>query len=373
MSTNKAARIIFSSAAAIAMLMAQAAAPAAAATFMPECYKPAAGDASVIRYAPRTGPFRIAVANGHTGIPWRMQMIQSVKAWAARPENARDIAELKVVSTGADVAAQIAAIDNFIQAGYDAVVFIAVNPKAFDAVIKRAKKAGTVLVSFDNPVDNPDVLRITPEWVEFEGDIKTKAVVDLMPEKRGTVLEVRGIPGNSTDRDRHVGFRKIIDQYPDIEVVEVVGNWDTGTVQKVVSDAIAVHGHFDAIVCQHGCRGVTNAMAAAGHPKVPVGGDAENGFVRALAEGGIPGISVSTSPGQGPVAVRAAIALLKGESLPALVNLPTPNVLTSDMRPEVNYFPSMPDTYETVSGYAVCGADMVFKPEELVQQPVEGN
>ena len=91
-------------------------------------------------------------------------MIKSVKARAARPERARDIAELKVISTGSDVAAQIAAIDNFIQAGYDAIAFIAVNPTAFDAVIKRAERTGTVLVSFDNPVDSEKVLRITPEW-----------------------------------------------------------------------------------------------------------------------------------------------------------------------------------------------------------------
>ncbi|QJP14219.1 substrate-binding domain-containing protein [Starkeya sp. ORNL1] len=347
--------------------------PALAGTFMPDCYKPAVGSSAVMKFEPRNGPYRIAVANGHTGIPWRMQMIQSVKAWASRPENARDIAELKIVSTGPDVAAQIAAIDNFIQAGFDAVAFIAVNPKAFDAVIKRARKAGTVLVSFDNPVDSPDVLRITPDWIEFEGAIKTQAVIDQMPVKKGVVLEVRGIAGNSTDRDRHLGFRQVIEKYPDIKVVEVVGNWDTGTVQKVVSDALAVHGHFDAVVCQHGCRGVTNALAAAGHPKIPVGGDAENGFVRALAENGIPGISVSTSPGQGPVAVRAAIALLKGESLPGLVNLPTPNVRTADMKPGVNYFPNMPDTYETVSGYAVCGKDMVFAPEELIRQTPDNN
>ncbi|WP_029009266.1 sugar ABC transporter substrate-binding protein [Azospirillum halopraeferens] len=368
---NRVRRCILWTAAAVAL---SAALPAAASdTHMPECYTPAAGSERVIRVEPRRGPYRIAVANGHTGIPWRMQMIRSVKAWAAKPENAADIAELKIVSTGADVAAQIAAIDNFIQAGYDAVAFIAVNPKAFDAVIRRARTAGTVLVSFDNPVDNPDVVRITPEWMEFEGAIKTRAVLDQMPRKAGTVLEVRGIPGNSTDRDRHAGFRQVIDEHPEIRVVEVVGNWDTGTVQKVVSDALAVHGRFDAVVCQHGCRGVTNALLAAGHPKVPVGGDAENGFVRALAENGIPGISVSTSPGQGPVAVRAAIALLKGESLPALVNLPTPHVRTADMKPGVNYFPDMPDTYETVSGYAACGPDMVFTPDELMRQSADGN
>ncbi len=347
--------------AALAVLLAQQA--AFAETFMPGCYKPAVDTTATIKVAPHKGPFRLALANGHAGIPWRIQMIQSVKAWAARPENAPQVKELKIVSTGPDVAAQIAAIDNFIQAGYDAIAFIAVNPKAFDAVAKRAEKAGTVLVSFDNPVDNPKVLRITPEWIEFEGDIKTQAVVDQMPEKKGKILEVRGLPGNSTDRDRHVGFRKVVDRYKDIQVVEVVGNWDTGTVQKVVSDALSVHGRFDAVVCQHGCAGVTNALAAANHPPIPVGGDAENGFVRSLAEKHFPGISVSTSPGQGPVAMNAAIALLQGKELPALVNLPTPRVLSRDLKPGVNYFPDMPNTYETVSGYAECG--ITFRPEEL--------
>ncbi|RWM93069.1 MAG: ribose ABC transporter substrate-binding protein [Mesorhizobium sp.] len=342
-----------------------AAPPALAETFMPDCYVPAAGVETIIKYERREGPYRIALVNGHTGIPWREQMIKSVKAWAARPEQARDIAELKVISTGSDVAAQIAAIDNFIQAGYDAIAFIAVNPTAFGAVIKRAERAGAVLVSFDNPVDSEKVLRITPEWTTFEGEIKTQSVVDQMKQPKGKVLEVRGIQGNSTDRDRHVGLERVLANYPDIEVIEVVGNWDTGTVQKVTADAIAVHGQFDAFICQHGCRGVTNAMEATGHPIVPVGGDAENGFVKALAARNIPGISVSTSPGQGPVAIRAAIALLQGEALPATVNLPTPNVKTADMNPNVNYFPDEPDTFETVTGYGSCGKDMVFTPDEL--------
>ena len=344
-----------------------------AGTFMPECYKPGLGSTGTIKYDKKEGPYRIALVNGHTGIPWREQMIKSVKVWAAAPENAKNIAELKVVSTGADVAAQIAAIDNFIQAGYDAIAFIAVNPTAFDAVIKRAKQAGTVLVSFDNPVDSPEVLRITPEWIEFEGAIKAQSVVDQMKEPKGKILEIRGIQGNSTDRDRHIGVQKVLSKYPDIEVVEVVGNWDTGTVQKVTADAIAVHGFFDAIICQHGCRGVTNAMQATGHPPVPVGGDAENGFVKALAMNSVPGISVSTSPGQGPVAVRAAIALLQGEEFPALVNVPTPYVETKDMKPNVNYFPDEPDTLETVTGYAVCGADMVFTPAQLNAQSADNN
>ncbi|MBV7395376.1 sugar ABC transporter substrate-binding protein [Mameliella sediminis] len=336
-------------------------------TYLPNCYIPAEGNEKIIQYEAKEGPYRIALVNGHTGIPWREQMIQSVRAWANRAENKETIGELRVVSTGPDVATQIAAVDNFIQAGYDAIVFIAVNPTAFDAVVRRANRAGTVLVSFDNPVDNDSILRITPNWVDFE-TIKAKSVLAQMPDKTGRILEIRGIQGNSTDRDRHVGVEQVLADYPNVDVVEVVGNWDTGTVQRVTADAFAVHGQFDGIICQHGCRGVTNAMAAADHPAVPVGGDAENGYVKAMAGNGIPGISVSVSPGMGPLAVRAAVALLQGEAFPSMANLPIPNVETADMVAGVHYYPDEPDTFETVTGYATCGADMVFTPDELRKQ-----
>ena len=56
---------------------------------------------------------------------------------------------------------------------------------------------------------------------------------------------------------------------------------------------------------------MTNALKAANGPATPVGRDAANGFVKALVAQKIVGISISTSPGQGPVALRAAIALLQ--------------------------------------------------------------
>ena len=86
--------------------------------------------------------------------------------------------------TGSDVVAQIAAIDSFIQVGYDAIVFDAVNPKAFDSVIRRAKKAGTVLVSFDNVVDSPDVFKVTPD---FNSDRSHNICSDFLPGFPGSI------------------------------------------------------------------------------------------------------------------------------------------------------------------------------------------
>ena len=71
------------------------------------------------------------------------------KLWASRPENAKDIAELKVISTGSDVAAQIAAIDNFIQAGY---AILAPN-------VRGSTGYGTAFMNLDNTTKRMDSVK----------------------------------------------------------------------------------------------------------------------------------------------------------------------------------------------------------------------
>ena len=105
---------------------------------------------------PKRRPYRIALANGFIANDWRVQMIQVAKAYAEQPDVAEDIKEFKVISVGEDIAAQIAAVNNFIDQGFDAVIVNANNPTAFGGVVKKANEAGVVLLSFDNVIDDPD-------------------------------------------------------------------------------------------------------------------------------------------------------------------------------------------------------------------------
>jgi ribose transport system substrate-binding protein len=334
----------------------------------PECFRPWDESTKMISYPAKEGPYRLALVNGFAGNDWRIQMIQSLKAWAARPENAPNIKELKIVSTGADVAAQIAAIDNFIAAGFDAISFIAVNPTAFDAVIKRAERSGTVLVPFDNILDTDKVFQVNQKQIEFE-ETKGRYVWQLLEEEGKTsgirVLEVRGLPGNSVDRDRSIGMHNVFDR-DGVEIVTVVGNWDTGTVQKVVADALAAHGHFDAVMSQHGGQGVINAFKDAGHPMVPMGLDGENGTRRLAVENKVPFISVEQHPAMSAVAMDGAVRLLQGHELPVLVALPSTGVLGKDMKEGVDYFPDLPPSFNTGTGYPACFPP--FEPQELLKQ-----
>ena len=52
----------------------------------------------------------------------------------------------------------------------------------------------------------------------------------------------------------------------DWDIIEVVGNWDDGTAQKVTADAIAVHSEFVGVVVQGGTTGAVRAMLDADQP-----------------------------------------------------------------------------------------------------------
>lgn len=108
--------------------------------FNPECFAPWKKDTKYLQWKARTPPFRIALVNGYVGNAWRIQMVKTAKAFAKDPAIAPLIKEFKVVSTGTDVAAQLGAIEDFINQGFDGIVTLAVSPDGFDRVIRLADK-----------------------------------------------------------------------------------------------------------------------------------------------------------------------------------------------------------------------------------------
>ncbi|HEY9549624.1 MAG TPA: sugar ABC transporter substrate-binding protein [Kiloniellaceae bacterium] len=325
----------------------------------PACFAPFSAETTFLKFPEKEPPYRIALANGFVGNTWRIQMIKTLKAYAEQPDVAPMIEELKVVSTGTDVAAQVAAIDNFINAGYDAILTIAVNPTAFEPVIRRANRAGVVLVPFDNVLDSDDILQVNEDQSEM-GRIMGRWLVKNVGDA-GKILEVRGLPGNSVDRDRHLGFREVMEAGGKYDIVEVVGNWDDGTAQKVTADAIAVHGQFDGVFVQGGSTGAVRAMIDAGHPFVPVAGEAENGFRKLCAQHAAEGLlcsSAGQSPGLVAIAAKAAITALQGEVLPQYVSVPIPLVEHPDFKAGENYYPDLTDNFFTPNEFPPCDVNI---------------
>jgi ribose transport system substrate-binding protein len=330
----------------------------------PACFKPWSADTKYMQWEKREGPYKLAVVNGFVGNTWRIQMIQTAKAFAEQPEIAAKLGEFKVVSTGTDVAAQLGAMEDFINQGYDAIVTIAVSPEGFDRVIRLADRNDVVIVPFDNILDTDKVMMVNEDQAEMGRMYGRWLIEQLGDVKSGKILEVRGLPGNSVDRDRHNGFREVFEPSGDWDIVEVVGNWDDGTAQKVTADAIAVHGQFAGVVVQGGTTGAVRAMLDAGHPLVPIAGESENGFRKLLAEygpKGMKGISIGQSPGLVAIAMKAAVTALDGEPMPQLISVPIPYATWDQMKAGENYWPDLTDNFFTVNEFPPCGVNITAR------------
>src|SRR5689334_24415039 len=120
------------------------------------CFAAAKSNDKMVKMDAKTGPFTIGISNSYIGNAWRTQMLQMAQAFAQTDAVKPLIKDLVVVSTGDDVEAQIAAIDNMISLPVDAIVVNAINPTTFDAVVKRASDAGIPVISFDGVVNAPD-------------------------------------------------------------------------------------------------------------------------------------------------------------------------------------------------------------------------
>jgi ribose transport system substrate-binding protein len=335
----------------------------------PECFKPWSDKTKFFQWEKKPGPYKIALVNGFVGNIWRIQMVKTAKAFAESPEVKKDIKEFKVVSTGTDVAAQLGAMEDFINQGFDAIITIAVAPDGFDRIIKLADKNNVVVVPFDNILDTDKVMMVNEDQKEM-GRMSAHWLIDQMGKTSGDILEVRGLPGNSVDRDRHLGFREVMEAAPNkFNITEVVGNWDPGTSQKVTADALAVHNHFDGVFTQGGSDGTVRAMMDAHHPFVPVAGEGENRFRIQIADHwkeGLKGMSYGQSPALVAIATKAAISALQGNVMPQLISIPIPVADYKTLKAGENYFPDLKEDFFAPNQFLPCG--VTFTAPQIMSQ-----
>jgi ribose transport system substrate-binding protein len=326
----------------------------------PACFKPWSDETKHLQWEAKEGPYRIALVNGFVGNLWRIQMVQTAKAFVEQPDIAPMVEELKVVSTGTDAAAQLGAIEDFINQGYDAIVTIAVSTEGFDRVIRLADRNDVVIVPFDNILDTEAVMMVNEDQLEM-GRMSANWLIEHVGTS-GKILEVRGLPGNSVDRDRSVGFHEVMEASGNnFEIIQVVGNWDDGTSQKVVADALAVHGQFDGVFTQGGSTGMVRAFIDAGHPFVPMAGEAENGFRKMIAEHadeGLIGMSYGQSPGLVAISIKAAISALQGNVMPQLISVPIPVADYETLEDGVNYWADLSDNFFTPNEFPPCNVNI---------------
>ncbi len=175
----------------------------------PTCFKPWDDQTAYLQWPAKEGPYRIAVVNGFVGNTWRIQMIKTAKAFAEDPAVKDKIKEFKVVSTGTDAPAQLGAMEDFINQGFDAIVTIAVSPDGFDRVIRLADKNNVVIVPFDNILDTDKVMMVNEDQHQMGRDWAHFIVDQLKAQGKTGGQAARG-----ARRARQLGRSRPLDRHP---------------------------------------------------------------------------------------------------------------------------------------------------------------
>jgi ribose transport system substrate-binding protein len=332
------------------------------------CYAPF-GDAETVQYdAVGEGPFNIALSNSYIGNVWRTQMIQMAQAFVQHDDIAALISDFQVNSSGTDDAAQIAAIEDMISQGAQAIVVNANTPGGQVNVLEQARADGIVVVAFDNIVDSDQLVLVNQDQVEM-GRRWAQFLVEETGGQ-GKILMVNGVAGTSVDNDRRAGAYEVFDATEGIEYFEVVGDWDPGKAQTATATALGSNPDIAGVWCQGGTNGAFQAFLDAGAELVPFAGEAENGFRKQMLEYAdqVNCLSIGQTPAMVCVSIRVALDLLQGNPVPSFVSMPLPSATTAELEPGVNVFPDAEDNFFTPIQVPGCGVDLTI--EEIQAQEV---
>src|SRR6185437_1214533 len=220
--------------------------------------------------------FKIALSNSFIGNKWRIEMENVFKA-ALQMEPFKSQVEGSWFNSGNDVSKQSQQISNLIAKKVDAIVVNAASPTGLNGILTQATQRGILVVSFDNVVTAPSVLKVNTDQVAFGKQLAEWLVKQM--NGKGNVIMVTGVAGTFVDQDRNKGAEAVWKQHPDIKVVNrYTGMWDSATAERNTASILPSLPKIDGIWCQGGTDGVLKAFIAAKRPLPPTAGEAENGF-----------------------------------------------------------------------------------------------
>ncbi len=277
--------------------------------------------------------YRIGYSNGGgVGNGFREEQVCTAKAEALASDQ---VTELVTIHRNTDAAGQLSDIRDLIAADVDAIVFNPNDPEALNPALQEAHDAGIITVSVDAYVTDENTYNLYNNQVEY-AYLGAKWLFEQIGGS-GTVYYMRGLAGHPADSDRDIGFKRALEEYPDIEVVPneegVHTGWDPATTTQLINDFLASgqYADIDGIWTSGMDSQVVDAIKAAGEDYVPIVGADLGAFVAQLLDeegyAGLEGAAVTNTAAVGGAGVNLALKLLNGEDVQTAEDASQPNTV----------------------------------------------
>jgi len=222
---------------------------------------------------------------------------------------------------------QIKAIRSFIAQKVDLIGVSPVVETGWESVFREAKNAGIPIILVDRRANVPKNLYVTHLGSDFleEGRNAGREMVKLL-DRKGKIVELVGTIDSAPANDRYKGFREIIKDYPEMEIIDSAsGDFTRSLGKEVMETFLEKHGgEIDALYAHNDDMAIGAIEAIEEYGLRPgrdikiVSVDAARGAFKAMIDGKL-NVTVECNPLLGPQFFELAQQVLNGEEVPKRV------------------------------------------------------
>lgn len=235
-------------------------------------------------------------------------------------------------SADLDPAKQASDLEDMLSKGANAFIIVPQNKDQIIPSIAKINEKGFPVVALDCTPAGGNFLFVGANTV-LSGELSAEYIFSKL-NGTGKVFFIVGDPAHEYAIRFTTGYKNILKDYPNIEVVAEQGAWwQTDQALKLVEDLLLVNPDVKAILCNNDLMaiGAVEALKEAGYKPGEVlvsGGDGDKAVLNLIKEGWIT-CTIDKMPDlEASTAYESALALAKGEKIECIYSSGGPQILT---------------------------------------------
>ena len=205
----------------------------------------------------------------------------------------------------------------------DAVVFVPTDDSAMVEDVRRFEAAGIPVVNCVNRMEGRFVAFVGSDDVAV-GYTAARALIGGLGGK-GDIVVIEGSPGAPTGRDRAVGLRQALTEFPAVRVLgSGTGAFQQPPARLAMARLLAEHPRIDGVWTGNDLMafGALDALAEAGRTAQVVGINGLPGAIERIEAGTMLASVDFSAFNIAAIAARAALRHLSGEPVPRQIMIP---------------------------------------------------